>query len=153
MRMKRGDTIIEVLLAMSVVGIVLGAAFGIANRSIALGQDAQERTEALKMAESQLELFKSQYPINSSLRARIDNQAFCFDMTAATPTVLEATDAKCQNRNPLGEEGYYSIVITPPGIADATGSYRIEVNWERIGTSSSSAERNNLALYYKPGKL
>lgn len=152
MKTMRGDTIVEVLLAMSVVGIVLGAAFGIANRSIALGQDAQERTEALKIAESQLELFRSQYPVDSSLRARLDNQAFCFDMTTPSPTVLDATNAKCKDKNPLGAEGFFTIVITPPGIADPTGSYSFEVNWERIGRSAAG-ERNSLSLYFKPGKL
>jgi prepilin-type N-terminal cleavage/methylation domain-containing protein len=51
-KLQAGDTIIEVMLAMSIIGIVLGAAFGIANRSVSVGQDAQERTEALKLAET-----------------------------------------------------------------------------------------------------
>ncbi len=151
MMVKRGDTIIEVLLAMSVIGIVLGAAFGIANRSIAMGQDAQERTEALKIAESQLELFKSQYSRNPDLRERADNQQFCFDMTEATPTILEVSDAGCQNKSPIGTEGLYTIAIIPPGIADATGSYRVEVTWQRIGTSATVDEKNLVTLYFKPG--
>lgn len=55
---QRGDTIVEVLLAMAVIGMVLGVAYGIANRSVAIGRSAQERSEALKFAESQLELIK-----------------------------------------------------------------------------------------------
>lgn len=55
---QRGDTIIEVMLAMAVIGMVLGVAYGIANRSVAIGRSAQERSEALKFAESQVELIK-----------------------------------------------------------------------------------------------
>ena len=56
---QRGDTIIEVLLAMAVLGMVLGTSFGIVNRSLATGRDAQERSEATKFAESQLEKLKT----------------------------------------------------------------------------------------------
>lgn len=58
LKQQRGDTIVEVLLAMAVVGMVLGVAFGIANRSVAVGRSAQERSEALKYAETQVELIK-----------------------------------------------------------------------------------------------
>ena len=56
---QRGDTIVEVMLALTVIGMALGVSYGIANRSLATGQLAQERTEALKLAESQLEILKS----------------------------------------------------------------------------------------------
>lgn len=55
---QRGDTIVEVMLAMAVVGMVLGVAYGITNRSVQVGRSAQERSEALKIAETQIELLK-----------------------------------------------------------------------------------------------
>lgn len=58
LKLQRGDTIVEVMLAMAVIGMVLGVAYGIANRSVTIGRSAQERSEALKIAESQLELIK-----------------------------------------------------------------------------------------------
>lgn len=56
---QRGDTIVEVMLALTVIGMALGIAYGIANRSLATGRLAQERIEALKLAEGQLEHLKS----------------------------------------------------------------------------------------------
>lgn len=64
--LQRGDTIVEVLLAMAVVGMVLGLAYGITNRSIAIGRSAQERSEALKLAETQVELLKEYISQNAS---------------------------------------------------------------------------------------
>jgi type II secretory pathway pseudopilin PulG len=58
-RNQRGDTIVEVLLAMAVLGMVLGTSFGIVNRSLATGRDAQERSEASKLTESQIEKLKT----------------------------------------------------------------------------------------------
>lgn len=152
-KLQRGDTIIEVMLAMSIIGIVLGAAFGIANRSVSVGQDAQERTEALKLAETQLELFKSQYAVSPAVRARNNIQAFCFDVTATTPTVRSYTDDQCDKVDATSANGIYSIKIVPPTAVGATGSYTIEVRWERLGATSVENAENKLILYYKPGTV
>lgn len=153
MKTRRGDTIVEVMLAMSVIGIVIGAAFGIANRSIAAGQDAQERTEALKIAETQLELFKSQYPLSVSLRARTQAQPFCFDITQGVSTVVDDSDDACTDIGPNGNEGLYSVKIVPPEAIGATQSYTIEVTWTRLSASTVETAQNTLRLYYKPGEI
>lgn len=152
-RVQRGDTIIEVMLAMSIIGIVLGGAFGIANRSVSVGQDAQERTEALKIAETQLEIFKSQFPNSAALRGRTEAQAFCFDVSANPPVVRDNSDDACTLVSATGFDGLYSIQIVPPGALDQTGSYTIEVTWERLGATSTDNSENSLILYYKPGEV
>ena len=145
---QRGDTIVEVLLAMSVVGLVLGTAFGIANRSVNLGQDAQERTEALKLAESQLELLKSRYSSDASIRTRTDVQPFCFEASVLF-SVKESTDAACKNQNGRGAAGLYSIAIIPPASSSLTATYEIRIIWNRLGATG----QNNLSLYYKVGAI
>lgn len=54
-----GDTIVEVMIAMAVLGLVLLGAYSIANQSLTTIRDAQERTEALKLAEGQIEQLKA----------------------------------------------------------------------------------------------
>jgi type II secretory pathway pseudopilin PulG len=56
---QKGDTIVEVLLAIAVVSSVLGGAFVSANRSLRGTQVSQERGEALKLVEGQLERLKA----------------------------------------------------------------------------------------------
>lgn len=53
-----GDTIIEVMLSMSIIAMVLGASYSIATRSLRMGRQAQERIEALKLIEGQIEKLK-----------------------------------------------------------------------------------------------
>jgi len=53
-----GDTIVEVLLSVVVIGMAIGLAYGVATRSLKANRQAQERTEALKLAESQVERLK-----------------------------------------------------------------------------------------------
>jgi len=74
--MQRGDTIVEVLISMAVVGIVLAGAFGSANRSLRGSQQAQERTEAVKYSESQMELLKS-VAVSSPSAVFSQVDAFC----------------------------------------------------------------------------
>lgn len=155
-RRQAGDTIIEVLLAMSVIGLVLGMAFGIANRSVQIGQDAQERTEALKIAESQLEIFKSEFAGSSALQARTEDAPFCLDTSTAVLTIIDSTEPGCSGINGNGQSGLYSVSIIPPAtLNDPTGAYEIRVIWNRLGASGNvnGANTNNLALYFKPGAI
>lgn len=56
---ERGDTIVEVLVAIGVTSLILGGAFVITNRSLQGTRQASERQNALKLVESQLEWIKS----------------------------------------------------------------------------------------------
>ena len=51
----RGDTIVEVLIALAVTSSLIIAGYNTANRSLKGGQQSQERGEALKLVESQAE--------------------------------------------------------------------------------------------------
>ena len=54
-----GDTIVEVLLAIAVISAVLGGAYASASQSSRGLRQSQERGEALKLLEAQIELLKS----------------------------------------------------------------------------------------------
>lgn len=152
---QRGDTIIEVLLAMSVIGLVLGSSFGIANRSLAIGRAAQERTEALKIAESQLELLK-EFPDKINAYSDPLNNEFCIvgaRNNADDYYTYEAVDESspgCIDIDGAGGEGLYSIVVEAPGDT-ALNPYKINVTWQRVGTGSNDIGR--VTLYYKVGAL
>lgn len=55
---ERGDTIVEVLIAVAVVSLILGGAYVTTNRNLLAVRSAQERVNALKLAESQIEQIK-----------------------------------------------------------------------------------------------
>ncbi len=144
---QRGDTIIEVLIAMSVVGLVLASSFAITNRATLTGRAAQERTEALKLAESQLELLKvygKDVAFNNS-----SFSSFCIDQSAAsaaTAAVDSNDTAKCKGVNGQGAVGIYSITIT-----QMSGTYEVKITWQEINSGSSVDA--TLVLYYRLGAL
>lgn len=74
---QSGDTIVEVLIAVAIISIVITVSFATAQRSLQIGRRAQERTEGLKVAESQVEILKALAPLTTPN---------IFDSTASSPT-------------------------------------------------------------------
>ena len=54
-----GDTIVEVMIALAIISTVITLSYTTASRALILGRRAQERSEALKLAESTVERIKS----------------------------------------------------------------------------------------------
>lgn len=64
-----GDTIVEVLICMAIAGLALGLAYGTTRRSLNQIREAEERQEAVKLAEEQIERLQGiakSYVTNSS---------------------------------------------------------------------------------------
>ncbi len=144
---KRGDTIIEVLMAIVVISATLGTAFATINSGVKGTRSSQERAEALKIVESQIELLKSARANSvSGLYGR--SRAFCVNKTGSNITIHEAFnppgsvgDAQaqpltsysndCRNNSITG--GYnYSIE------EDASNVFVIRARW-----SSITGDRND----------
>ncbi len=143
----RGDTIIEVLLAMTVIGLVLGSSYAIANRSLRIGREAQERTEALKIVETQLERLRTLSGVQDNGLVDITND-FCIDQSNAlvdfgvrndfdsfTETVTDETvypdiggDRPCNQ----GTEERYGVTLTRSDTPE-TYTFTIRTRWESIG--------------------
>lgn len=81
-RKQGGDTIVEVLIAMTVVAAVLGASYTIVNRTLANARQAQEHSEALQIANKQIEYLTTLMASGS-----------VGDLTDGTPTF------NCANKN------------------------------------------------------
>jgi len=116
-KFQRGDTIVEVLIAMAVLGLVLASSFAIANRSYATGLNAQERNEALKIAESQVELLR--IASTSSGENLLDqdlanpDRLFCIDPDGASLERINFdTGATVQDQGDLDETQYPAIGST-----------------------------------------
>lgn len=97
LRNERGDTLIEVTLALSILAVVLTSGFVTANRAYIIGQNARERTEIINLAQAQAELLKNYRDIHNwnefttgtvpSTSGCPTGISPCFHMTS-TPTVL-----------------------------------------------------------------
>jgi type II secretory pathway pseudopilin PulG len=83
---QTGDTIVEVLISIAVVSAVLGSAYAIVSRTVNNSQQVKEHSQALKVAEAQLERLRSAPNRARAFDASLAN-AFCMpsDLTATPP--------------------------------------------------------------------
>lgn len=127
----RGDTIIEVLLAIAVVSFALGGAYVSSNRSLNASRQAEERVEALKLAEGQLERVKLLSKVYANGMHDGDS-VFCIDNGNAKTT------APC-NDSTLGVN--YQLTIN----RSAAHIFTVTARWDRAGGNG----QEELVLSYK----
>jgi type II secretory pathway pseudopilin PulG len=155
-----GDTIVEVMIALAILSSVLGTSFAIASRSIRKGRQAQERTEALKITESQIELLKEagNKPINvaglysSDYALPSPSRSFCFnsatggalqqqqmvasdvfdDILTVAPTPGSLYVPNCQQ----GHSSRYNVsIVREDQLVGGTtySAFVIRTRWDRVG--------------------
>ncbi len=150
-KQQKGDTIVEVLIALAIIGAVIAGAYATATRSIRLTQQSQERTRATKLAEQQLEAIRS---IASSGDANSQiiygsSDGFCvanpdagssdtvaqFDASATIPQ--NEQDAILTSGDPDGNypaaclyDDFYHVHVAK---SDTVDRFTVTVRWERLG--------------------
>ena len=113
---QRGDTIVEVLISMTVIAMVLAGAYVTTNRSLQNTRAAQERGNALKLAEAQVEQLKGVVQTNPSaiFGAAVTGSPFCIYNNAP----IAATNANCilgTNGAAATAEPRFNLSITKNG--------------------------------------
>lgn len=133
---QRGDTIVEVLLSILVVGAVLGGSYVAANRYFRNVRQAQEYSNALKIAEGQLEQVKSYIDNGINDPKTTTLTSFCISNGVKNSSL---TDCKFQN--------LYNAKITRSG--DATNGYvfDVAVTWPSLTSSSNSSVQLTYRVY------
>jgi len=128
---EAGDTIVEVLIATAVISAALGMAYAISNRSLRAGQQSQERVEALKLVEGQIEKLKYLARTDGAFDTVYRASDYC--ITQTTPPQKKAkTDALCTVNNRYALEIAYTgdVVNDPPR---RLGNFLVKATWNRLG--------------------
>lgn len=145
-RNQSGDTIIEVMIAIVLLGAALGGAFAITNKSQLATQANHERYQAQLYANQQAELLRQAYTTYIATGNRpgfvsyvVESGTRCLD-NAATVT----TDSGCV------KDGLYTIDVnlvenSVAGSADTSGTatklnYSIVVAWDDLTGGQSRTE-------------
>src|SRR4051812_37199404 len=91
---QRGDTIVEVLIAMAIISSVLAGAFFFTKPSTQNIRDTEEHSQALQLLQGQVEQIRAEI---SSGAVETDFPAnFCYDTTGNLQTLTSAVPA-CDN--------------------------------------------------------
>lgn len=143
----RGDTIVEVLLAIAIIGSVLGIAYSTMHRNLLTMQSNQERTEATRLGQGQVEALRTHWVSNPSI---IENQAtagFCISDTGVHPLDNGAPEANMDDDDLAGYEAecvnnHFRLAIRRDASDDL--KYRVYVRWDRLGGG-----RNETMMVYR----
>lgn len=122
---QHGDTIVEVLIAISVIGLILTTGYATANVNLMAERQAQERSAALGVLQGQIEQLKS-------LSAAPATQPFCMLSNVVTYKSSKPGNSGCQfnasGNNGVTTEPFYSVDITYN-----SNTYTAKATWERAG--------------------
>ncbi len=130
---QRGDTIVEVLIAVGIASLVLTSAFAITNRNSKAAQDIQEHSMAQKLLETQTERLRAASAANTLTTPFPE---FCFNEMA----IVAASNPVCTISTGGGAEYRQSIRLK----AGKTDTYELSVTWQTLG-GQTATETN----YYK----
>ena len=176
---QRGDTILEVMVCVAVIGLVLTTAFSLSNKSSTSQLKAQERSTALNIAETQLELLKSfaavnDLPTDSYFCMEVDSNPA--NITGAKPVPLTGTNLPSSNKDSDLDTDYpnecrfdrnsvagnpadilYDVIIWSPDKSALIGGagntpYGITVRWDVAG-GGPKEELKTFYNLYNPSSL
>lgn len=139
---ERGDTIVEVLISIAVVSLILGGAYVTTNRSLQASRAAQERTNASKIAEGQIEAIKD---LSNSNPGQIYGSSTQFCVNLANSTTVATSNVACKvdsNANPTTTQPVYNITVNRQG----TDTFTVEVKWDSIVNKN---QQDNVTMTYR----
>lgn len=137
---QKGDTIVEVLIAIAVMSLVLGGAFVMTNRNLIAARDAQERVNAVKLAEGQLEQIKSMVATTpDALFGAGVPATFCI----SNNTAVNSNNAQCtmdMTGAPTTNQPAFHVIIRRTG-----NEFSVRNEW----VSARGNTQNNVQLVYR----
>jgi type II secretory pathway pseudopilin PulG len=105
-RQNSGDTIVEVLLVLAVLGFAISISYATATRSLMDARRAQENSQASAFLQSQAEALRSMAAITGPGSIFSQPGAFCVNDTVPVFTAVAATNGVCT------KNGLYHLSIT-----------------------------------------
>lgn len=128
---QSGDTIVEVLIAIIVVSVVLGAAYVSAHQTLNSNRQAEERAQALKFLQGQVEQIKA-----NTAAAYSQSAAFCYASNGSG--IVSAGNALCTTGS---IPGGYRLSVAP----QVGNTYSVKAVWD----SADGSGTENIVISYR----
>ena len=138
---QRGDTIVEVLFAVVVIGIVLTGAYAVVTHSITDEQDAQEHSYALGLVQSQIEQIRAYIISNPSGSLPFNNETGCMYSSTTAPLTLtpelntiNGASSYCMVQGDLPTNFKYTLSVKLASSSNPNTSpiYQISAKWPSL---------------------
>jgi type II secretory pathway pseudopilin PulG len=120
-----GDTIVEVMVVLAILGLTLTLSYATANHSLLAARQAQENSQASQLLQSQLELVRYLAP---STDFSTFGPSFCINPNPPINTASVVHPVA----NPTCKPGIYSIAIVYSNSAMAPDTFTLTASWSDI---------------------
>lgn len=137
---QRGDTIVEVLIALAVISSVLAGAFFVTNHSAQNVQDTEEHARATQLLQGQIEQLRGS--IATGLTWTDLDVYFCYDEDGSIVTSVSASSYGC-NVSLTGESGgpdYTFVIKRGNWQSDEGTTFEANIQWEGIRGQTNSEQ-------------
>ena len=107
---QAGDTIVEVLISVSILSVVLVGCYTVVNHSLQTGTESAQRSEALALAQEQIEYIK-----NASINNTNQLSAYQQGLTGSTNCIVNgvvSSNSSCQTGQYTISTSYSTPVFT-----------------------------------------
>ena len=133
---QRGDTIVEVMIVLAMLGLALSISYATANRSLMNTRQAQENAEATELLRGQLEALRSR----SCSDVAVDDCVRPPQIDSATPFCMKTspdggyepktfTTSECS----FGSIPYVIKITNVTAVTNpSTGQYQLEAEWDSV---------------------
>ena len=139
---QRGDTIVEVLIALAIISSVLAGAFFVTNRSTQNVRDTEEHTQALQLLQGQIERVRAD--VNDGAQNSDFPSYFCYDKDSQLQIATSSSDfSKCPN-DLSGSSGVaYEFLIAKADTPGGSGNNKLftaSVHWDGLHGQANSEQ-------------
>jgi type II secretory pathway pseudopilin PulG len=156
-RNNNGDTIVEVMVVLAVLGLAIGISYATASRSLQDTNQAEENSQATEYAQSQIEDLRYLAPTSNSAdhsqnpttNIFYPSTAFCISSPTAVAPITIASSANCSYGNNYRILIYNCDYFIPTTINPCAGSaassdtFVVQATWPNVlGQGSDSATLN-----------
>lgn len=129
---QRGDTIVEVLIAIVIISLILGGAYVTSHDSLDATLDAQEHSDALQLTQAQIELLRAQATTSTSQIFTPDFTPFCIDNSdtpqpaTSTACMVNSIGTTSGNNGPVM---YHERFISRTGTGVGPYTFTAQTSW------------------------
>ncbi|MDB5170701.1 MAG: hypothetical protein JWO35_395 [Candidatus Saccharibacteria bacterium] len=168
---QRGDTIVEVMIVLAVLGTAISISYATANKSLMATRAAQENSQATALLQSQVELLRSMAPTSTADKPADQNifdlsrpNRFCVILTTHTPpapaTLAVATATPGVAGDPC-KNGIYDIVIAyyqngfPDALPDggtpdtSKDTFILKATWDNVAGEGKDSSTMTYRVHQK----
>ncbi|HYH75163.1 MAG TPA: prepilin-type N-terminal cleavage/methylation domain-containing protein [Candidatus Saccharimonadales bacterium] len=134
-RAERGDTLVEVLISIAIISLILGGAYVATTRSLTATRDAQERSDGLKLVESQVEQVKNIVATEPDDIFGSAPASYCISAGAIVTSTNNACKVNAAGAYAAGKKPEYNLSITRSGSV-----FTIINSWEGVLGNNTSVQ-------------